>query len=208
MSIYALKPRFQALLRPLVRLLSKRGVTANQVTLLACAVSVGVGLFLCILLLRPAAGETRLWRGNVFFVLLPIWFFIRMALNAIDGMLAREFGQQSAFGGYLNELTDVVADAALYLPFVFVAPFLGLQIGLVIFLSTLSEFCGVLGQVHGNGRRYDGPVGKSDRAFIFGVLGLWLGVFGYLPAVMGGLMWLLVLALGWTCWRRVRRGLA
>ena len=48
-----------------------------------------------------------------------------MALNAMDGMLAREFGQQSALGGYLNEITDIVADAALYLPFAFIAPFGG-----------------------------------------------------------------------------------
>ena len=39
-----------------------------------------------------------------------------MALNAIDGMLAREFNQKSRLGGYLNEITDVVSDAALYLP--------------------------------------------------------------------------------------------
>ena len=66
------------------------------------------------------------------FWLLPIWLFLRMALNAIDGMLAREFQQQSALGGYLNEITDVVADAALYLPFAFVAPFQGWQIALLI----------------------------------------------------------------------------
>ena len=32
MSIYALKPKFQNLLRPLVRQLAAKGVTANQVT--------------------------------------------------------------------------------------------------------------------------------------------------------------------------------
>ena len=46
MSIYALKPKFQNLLRPLVRALYQKGVTANQVTLAACAVSVAVGLLL------------------------------------------------------------------------------------------------------------------------------------------------------------------
>ena len=46
MSIYALKPKFQNLLRPLVRRLYQKGVTANQVTLAACAVSGAVGLLL------------------------------------------------------------------------------------------------------------------------------------------------------------------
>ena len=41
LSIYALKPRFQALLRPLAAALARAGVTANQVTVAACVVSVG-----------------------------------------------------------------------------------------------------------------------------------------------------------------------
>ena len=196
MSIYALKPRFQNLLRPGVRYLHGKGVTANQVTLAACAVSVLLGVVLAL-----AAGHSGL------FWLLPFWLFVRMALNAVDGMLAREFGQQSALGGYLNEITDVVADAALYLPFAFVAPFGGLQIGLLIFVAAMSEFCGVLGQVHGNGRRYDGPLGKSDRAFIFGALGLWYALAGSLPGWLNAAMWLLIVVLLWTCWRRVHNGL-
>ena len=196
MSIYALKPRFQQLLRPAVRALHRRGISANQVTLAACAVSLLLGLLLCALVDSPR------W-----FWLLPLWFFLRMALNAVDGMLAREFGQQSALGGYLNEITDVAADAALYLPFAFIAPFGGLQIGLLIFLAAMSEFCGVLGQVHGNGRRYDGPMGKSDRAFVFGALALWYALAGSLPGWLDAVMWLLIAALLWTCWRRVANGL-
>ena len=46
MSIYGLKPRFQALLRPVVGVLYRAGVTANQVTLAACVVSVALGAFL------------------------------------------------------------------------------------------------------------------------------------------------------------------
>ena len=196
MSIYALKPRFQQLLRPAVRALHRRGISANQVTLAACVVSLLLGLLLC------ALADSPRW-----FWLLPLWFFLRMALNAVDGMLAREFGQQSALGGYLNEITDVAADAALYLPFAFIAPFGSLQIGLLIFLAAMSEFCGVLGQVHGNGRRYDGPMGKSDRAFVFGALALWYALAGSLPGWLDAVMWLLIAALLWTCWRRVANGL-
>ena len=196
MSIYALQPRFHQLLRPAVRALHRRGISANQVTLAACAVSLLLGLLLC------ALADSPRW-----FWLLPLWFFLRMALNAVDGMLAREFGQQSALGGYLNEITDVAADAALYLPFAFIAPFGGLQIGLLIFLAAMSEFCGVLGQVHGNGRRYDGPMGKSDRAFVFGALALWYALAGSLPGWLDAVMWLLIAALLWTCWRRVANGL-
>ena len=197
MSIYELKPKFQNLLRPFAIKLEARGVTANQVTLAACTISVILGLIL-----------TALSDYEWLFILIPIWLFVRMALNAIDGMLAREFNQQSRLGGYLNEITDVVSDAALYLPFAFVYPFDGLQIGLIIWLSALTEFCGVLGQVQGKTRRYDGPLGKSDRAFLFGMLGL---VYVFAPTLLDFLYWVawaMVILLIITCIKRVRSGLA
>lgn len=198
MSIYALKPKFQDLLRPIARKLDRQGVSANKVTLFAFWVSVFLGLFLSLFSF-----------SSVLFWLLPIWLFLRMALNAIDGMLAREFHWQSKLGGYLNELTDVVADAALYLPFAFIVPFNGFQIGLFIFLAVITEFCGVLGQVHGNnGRRYDGPFGKSDRAFFIGALALWYAIVGKFHFSFTIIMWLACVALVITCYRRVKNGLA
>ena len=197
MSIYDLKPKFQNLLRPLVIKLEQRGVTANQVTLTACAISVILGLIL-----------TALSGYHWLFILIPIWLFVRMALNAIDGMLACEFNQKSRLGGYLNEITDVVSDAALYLPFAFVHPFDTLQIGLIIWLSALTEFCGVLGQVQGKTRRYDGPMGKSDRAFVFGVLGLLYAVNGSLHSLFWWVANILIILLIVTCIKRVKNGLA
>lgn len=197
MSIYDLKPKFQNILRPSVVKLANRGVTANQVTLLACAISVVLGILL-----------SSLASVHWLFILIPIWLFVRMALNAIDGMLAREFNQKSRLGGYLNEVTDVVSDAALYLPFALIAPFDPLLIGLIIWLSALTEFCGVLGQVQGQTRRYDGPLGKSDRAFLFGLLGL---VYTFLPQLPDWLYWVawgVIVLLVITCVKRVRSGLA
>ena len=196
-TIYDLKPRFQAMLRPLVRRLATAGVTANQVTLLAMLVSLAVGMFVW-------------WRAEDTwpFLLLPLWLFLRMALNAIDGMLAREFGQKSPLGAYLNEITDVVSDAALYAPFALVAPFHAFWVGTVIVLAGLSEFAGALGPTVGASRRYDGPLGKSDRAFVFGALGLYIALGGPLPAWAAWLMPLLALGVGWTIVNRVRRALA
>lgn len=165
MTIYDLKPKFQNLLRPLTRCLAANGVTANAVTLTAMILSILTG---CVLLLSSST--------HVLFLLLPVWMFLRMGLNAIDGMLAREFGQKSALGAYLNELSDVVSDAALYLPFAFVSPFSWKEICAIIFLSVISEMAGALGPMIGGQRRYDGPIGKSDRAFIFGTLGLYLAL--------------------------------
>jgi CDP-diacylglycerol--glycerol-3-phosphate 3-phosphatidyltransferase len=197
MTLYALKPRFQGLLRPLVARLASVGVTANQVTVAAALGSVGVAAVVIVYAdQRPV------------FLLLPLWLFVRMGLNAIDGMLAREFGQKSRLGAYLNEICDVVSDAALYAPFAVIAPFGVLGVGTVIFLSALSELAGVLGQTVGASRRYDGPMGKSDRALVFGALGFWVGIGAPLPAWLGWLMALISLLLVITIVNRVRSGLA
>ena len=100
MTIYDLKPRFQDLLRPLCRLLARIGVSANAVTVAAMVLSLATGLVLW-----------PLGRIQLFLVLVPIVLLVRMALNAIDGMLAREHDQKTPLGAILNELGDVLADA-------------------------------------------------------------------------------------------------
>ena len=164
-SIYDLKPRFQALLRPLTRWLAGAGVTANPVTVFAALLSAAAGLVLC---LRPAAGWPLL--------LIPGVLFARMALNAIDGMLAREHGQKSRLGAVLNELGDVLADAALYLPLAAVPGVSPPLVVAIVLLAVIAEMAGVVGVQIGASRRYDGPMGKSDRAFVFGLLALLLGL--------------------------------
>ncbi len=198
-SLYALKPRFQALLRPAVRTLNGLGASANQVTLGTCAASLIVGSGLT---LAADAGQLR-W-----LLLLPLCFLLRMALNAIDGMLAREFDQISTLGTYLNELSDVVSDAALYLPFAFIPEAGAALTLLLIFLANLAEIAGVLGVVTAGNRRNDGPMGKSDRALVFGLLGLLLGA-GVAPgAWLSAVMALIALLLLLTIANRVRRGVA
>ena len=125
---------------------------------------------------------------------LPFIMFVRMALNAIDGMLAREHGMKSALGAMLNELTDVVSDIALYLPFVFVAGHFSWLVVLVCLFAVVSEMAGVVAVQIGSSRRYDGPMGKSDRAFVFGTIGLLVGL-GFSSASWIGIVLACVLAL-------------
>jgi CDP-diacylglycerol--glycerol-3-phosphate 3-phosphatidyltransferase len=188
-SIYELKPAFQDLLRPVARALARCGIRANQITILACLLSVLTGLLLT---MRPLL------------LILPPVLLLRMAMNALDGMLAMEFGQKSELGAYLNELGDVISDAFLYLPFAFLAIFDPLWIGSVIVFAVISEMAGVIG----GGRRYDGPMGKSDRALAFGAMALWIGLGGN---VIKWVAWLfprlLVVLLVLTIVNRVRHGL-
>jgi putative enzyme len=166
-SVYKLKPRFQQLLHPLSVWLHQKKVTANQITLVAIAFSLGIGILF--------------WKASttpLFFLALPIGLLVRMILNALDGMMAREFGQTSRLGEVLNELGDVVSDVFIFFPLLKYHPESLYLIVIFIVLSVLNEFAGIMGKVLGGERRYEGPMGKSDRALLIGVYGLiaYLGI--------------------------------
>ena len=196
-SIYDIKPAFQNLLRPLTRALASAGVTANQVTLVAALLSVAVGACIAI------------WPENRWpLLVMPGFLFVRMALNAIDGMLAREHNMKSRLGAVMNEIGDVVADTALYLPLALVPGFSLWLIVVIALLAIISEMTGVVAIQIGAARRYDGPMGKSDRAFVFGLLALLIGLGvptgGWLLPAQGLLVALLIV----TVVNRARRALA
>ena len=184
------------MLRPGCRALADRGITPNQLTLLACIISVVAGIAL-------ACTHT----DSRSFLFLPAVLFIRVVLNAISNMLAREFAMKSKLGVILNELTDVISDAALYLPFALLPETLPFVVVLVVLLSALSELTGVVAQTIGASRRYDGPMGKSYRTLAFGILALLLGfevpILPWLSMVWTALIGLLCL----TIYRRANRAL-
>ena len=166
-SVYNLKPKFQALLKPVLEFLYSKGVTANQITLVSVLWSFLIAAFF--------------WfadSNSYFFLALPIGLFIRMALNALDGMMARIYNQQSKLGEILNELGDVISDFVLFLPLIKYEPNSLYLIVVFICLSIINEFAGLLAKLVSSERRYDGPMGKSDRAFIIGLYGL-LSFFGF-----------------------------
>ena len=196
-SIYDIKPAFQNLLRPVTRALFAAGVTANQVTVAAALLSVAVGA--CIAFFPTA-------RWPLFIV--PAFLFVRMALNAIDGMLAREHAQKSRLGAVLNEVGDVLADTALYLPLAFVPGFDARLVVVATTLAIVTELTGLVGIQIGATRRYDGPMGKSDRAFVFGLLALIAGLGYATPARFTLALILTNLFLVVTIFNRARRALA
>lgn len=190
-SVYDVKPRFQAILRPLTKALATAGVTANQVTVAAAVLSLAIGTAIAFV------PDRRM------LLLLPLTLFIRMALNAIDGMLAREHGQKSQLGAVLNELGDVVSDAALYLPLALVAGFCPYLTTAIVLLAIMSEMAGVVAVQIGASRRYDGPMGKSDRALALGTIGFLVGVGvpagRWLDLVLGLVVLLLIVTIFNRC---------
>jgi CDP-diacylglycerol--glycerol-3-phosphate 3-phosphatidyltransferase len=195
-TLYSIKPVFQSLLRPLAGRFVAIGATANQVTIAATVLSVLAGMLIA------------LFPGNTpVFWILPVVLFVRMALNAIDGLMAREFGQASKLGAYLNEIGDVISDVALILPFLRVAPFSAPGVVAFAIAALLVEYAGVLGVMTGGGRGYDGPFGKSDRALALGIIAALIGSGVILPAWFGWVFPLMAALSIYTAVNRIRAGL-
>ncbi len=77
----------------------------------------------------------------------------------------------------------------------------------MIALSIISEMAGVLGLMVGASRRYDGPMGKSDRAFVFGLLGLLAGLGVDLAPYLVWVLAAVAALVAFTIVNRVRKGL-
>lgn len=195
-SVYKLKPKFQQLLHPLLVWLHRRGVTANEITVVSIVFSFGIGVLF--------------WEASavpLFFLALPIGLLVRMILNALDGMMAREFGQTSRLGEVLNEVGDVVSDVFIFFPLLKYHPESLCWVVAFIVLSVLNEFAGVMGKVLGGQRRYEGPMGKSDRALLMGIYGLLayfsVGIQAYSQVVFAIVIALLLL----STFTRLKKGL-
>jgi len=186
-SVYKLKPKFQELLNPILLFLNKRNITANQITIASILLSVIIAVLF--------------WNAttnNWLFLSLPIGLLLRMALNALDGMMARKFNQISKLGEVLNEIGDVVSDAIIFFPLLKFHPESLYLIVVFILLSIVNELSGIMGKLIGGTRRYDGPMGKSDRALLIGFYGLlqFLGIniTNYAQYIFGAVISLLLLS--------------
>jgi CDP-diacylglycerol--glycerol-3-phosphate 3-phosphatidyltransferase len=170
-SLTFLKPQLKRALRPLVEVLFRAGIAANQVTVTSLIGSVAVGVLL------------SFWgHRSALFGLLPVWLSARMILAAIDGTLAIDFGLKSRRGGLLNDAGDMLSDVALFVPLCFAASFQPGWVALVIALTALCEVVGIVaGTMRGGSHRLDGPFGEADRRLAPAVIGVWIACNGSPP---------------------------
>ncbi len=159
MTTYNLKSGFQNILRPTAYRLESFGITPNQITVAACLLSFfyAIGVFFY--------GNT-----SFYFFLFPFIFFVRMAMNAIDGIIAKEKNKISKLGAILNEFCDILSDVFLTGVFLFVA---GINSHLVwgfAFLSLFVECVGMWAYFVREERSFAGPLGKSDRGLALGIM--------------------------------------
>jgi CDP-diacylglycerol--glycerol-3-phosphate 3-phosphatidyltransferase len=186
-SIYKIKPKFQQLLMPLLKLLRRLEISPNSITIFSILLSFGIAYFF--------------WNtsdNSSYFLIVAFGLLLRMMLNALDGMMARIYNLQSKLGEVLNEVGDIVSDVAIYFPLI-IFKSLKMEIAIIfILLSIINEFCGLMAKVISRKRRYDGPMGKSDRALLIG--GICIvnyftnGLAPYMNYLIGGSSILMILS--------------
>ena len=186
-SIYKIKPKFQKVLMPILKLLRGLRISPNAITIFSIILSFALSYFF--------------WNNSdnsLYLLIVAFGLFLRMMLNALDGMMARIYNLQSKLGEILNEVGDIVSDVAIYFPLILFES-LRIEIAIIfILLTIINEFCGLMAKVISRKRRYDGPMGKSDRAFLIGIICIVYyftnGLNPYINYIIGGSSILMILS--------------
>jgi CDP-diacylglycerol--glycerol-3-phosphate 3-phosphatidyltransferase len=180
-TLYAIKPRFVASLQSVTSWCATHGVKPNTVTLSAVPVAAAAGLMLVAGTHHPA----------VWLLVAPLLLCL-MAINAVDGSLARQTGQTTTAGAVINETVDRFGDLAILLPGFLLAPLP--TAGAALAVTVLSEAAALVAWSFTGRRGLVGLMGKPDRALIVSAAALsasFLGpnpfTYAYLLIAAGGL---------------------
>jgi len=184
MEIYSIKPYFQKVLSPLANLFVKLKIHPTIINLMALIFSICTGVFL-------------FFKNDFYSLLLfvPVLVFIRIAFNALDGMVARGLNVSSAKGEVYNEFFDRLSDIFIFTGLAFsfiltrdrivsfllsfryfscinctlktaIAVNINFILGFIfIILVLLNSYLGILAKSAGGKRIYAGILGKADRMF-------------------------------------------
>ncbi len=173
MGLYDIKPRFRAILTPIADGLS--WVHPDIITLLGLAAS---GFALSAIVYAPQ----HPWM----LFLVPWWLFVRIASNALDGLVAQRTGKARPFGEVLNEGVDRLSDVTLLLGLGLTPWASFAQAAWTTIAVLLSSYAGLLGKSVGVGREYGGVLGKADRMLWMGLTALIAWKTGLQPMHLAG----------------------
>jgi phosphatidylglycerophosphate synthase len=157
-GLYRLKPASQRLVEPIADRLAARGTSPDLITWLAVPLAVVGGACLA---LSPAVSALLL--------AVPVVAAARLALNLLDGMVARRTGRTHAFGEIWNELGDRLADIAFigglaWVPGV--GPWLAFP---AIIGALLASYVGITSRAAGASRQYGGVMSKPGRMAVLAI---------------------------------------
>jgi phosphatidylglycerophosphate synthase len=167
--------------KPVTRLLVRAGVTPNLMSALAFALAIAAVVLV-------ATGLS--WPG------ICVWLVSRVG-DGLDGILARETGRATAFGGYLDITLDMMAYSLMVIGFAVARPDLGMVwsvilLGYALVITTtlaLSNAAAEAGRrVSDTNRTFQFTTGMAEAGETTVMYVLWV----VLPGWLGGLTWLWV----------------
>jgi len=137
------------------------------------------------------------WRASSLPVLLlvaPLFCFVRLWLNMLDGMVAIAGDKASVRGEILNDLPDRVSDVIIFVG-VAESAWMNPRLGyLTAIASVLTAYVGLFGQALGASRQFGGAMSKPWRMVVLAI-GSWAAfLFESSTGRLGSLQ-----VLDWTC---------
>lgn len=155
MGIYQMKPRFQHALGGIEAGLVRRRVHPDYLTIGALVISV--------------LGGIALWGSHWsrwVLLVIPVIAIGRTALNALDGLVARDTGLARPWGEVLNECCDRLADVALLAGASFAIGSDARLGAIAIVVMLLCSYLSIVSKAAGGKRQYGGIMGKADRMIL------------------------------------------
>lgn len=117
-------------------------------------------------IVASAAAAVCFWRAvdsPWLLVVAPVFCYVRLWLNMLDGMVALAARQASPRGEILNDLPDRISDVLIFAGVAhsgLASPFSGYWAGI---FALLTAYVGTLGQAVGVHREFSGPMSKPWR---------------------------------------------
>ncbi|MGB9914486.1 MAG: archaetidylinositol phosphate synthase [Candidatus Bathyarchaeales archaeon] len=176
-----LKKKVQALLAAEAKVAHKLGLTPNRVSI--------IGLILSFF---SATAYAIAQNQPVWLLLAAILLLASGFCDALDGIIARIYQQQSVFGGFLDSLLDRYADAAVYASVIIgglCEPLWGLA---ALSGSLLVSYSRARAEAAGIKMESVGFAERAERILILAVASV--AAFWWLPALNIGIALLAVLA--------------
>jgi len=167
------------LLKRIARYFAAIGLSPDSVSILSlfCAVFAGFLFYL--------SGTKGIHHSAFSLILLLAGVFVCVNgfLDALDGILAREMGNASKRGDFLDHVIDRYADMFIICGIIF-GGYVSCEIGIIAVIGILfSSYMGTQAQAVGLKRMYGGLLGRADRLIIVIVAVLLTMAYPYpLPA--------------------------
>jgi CDP-diacylglycerol--glycerol-3-phosphate 3-phosphatidyltransferase len=173
--------------RTTTRFFASRGISPNLLSLLSLVFAALAGLLFGL--------SSKSMSFNLFLLLAGVFVCLNAVLDGLDGLVAREIGNASRKGDFLDHVVDRYSDVFIIGGIVF-GGYAGWQIGVVAIIGVLlSSYMGTQAQAVGLSRMYGGLLGRADRMILIIAATALMLVYPY-PIPASGLV--SVSFLGWV----------